>query len=311
MPSSSVCGLRGGERIPAHVRDLQRRIGRRDLVDLAADPAEALGHHVFAAALGHELHADADAEERPALAAHRLLQRLDHAGHRIEPAPAIGEGADARQHDAVGAAHRVGIARHHDRLIVAALARRALERLGGRVQIARAVIDDRDAHVRNIMANHGRDCGSGNRPMTSGRTVGTCAGRRRRRRLDRRMRRRAAGPAIEEAPLGGFAIVARPRCRGWSSGAASSAAACRLRSRPAARSATPTANFTSAGHAERPEPGLDRRGHQRDTSAAPATAGATASTAARAGTPRSRSRRARTRSGRAVRPSSFLRGGGS
>ena len=39
---------------------------------------------------------------------------------------------------------------------------------------------------------------------------------------------------------------ARPRCRRWSSGGAgSSAAACRLRSRPAARSATPTANFTA------------------------------------------------------------------
>ena len=30
------------------------------------------------------------------------LQHLDHAGHRIEAAAAIGEGADARQHDAVG-----------------------------------------------------------------------------------------------------------------------------------------------------------------------------------------------------------------
>ena len=56
-------------------------------------------------------------------------------------------------------AHLVGVARHHDRLVVAGLARRALERLGGRVQIARAVIDDRDGH--------GRAPGCGNRPMIS------------------------------------------------------------------------------------------------------------------------------------------------
>ena len=64
----------------------------------------------------------------------------------------------------------VGIARHHDRLIVPAFARGALERLGRRMQIARTVIDDRDAHGRKDhgRADHGRACGSGNRPMTSG-----------------------------------------------------------------------------------------------------------------------------------------------
>ena len=50
----------------------------------------------------HELHADADAEERPALDAHRVFQRLAHARHGFEAALAVGEGADARQHDTVG-----------------------------------------------------------------------------------------------------------------------------------------------------------------------------------------------------------------
>ena len=78
----------------------------------------------------------------------RLLERVDHAGDRIEPAPAIGEGADARQHDAVGAAQlSSGSLVTSDRLVVAALARGALERLRRRVQIARAVIDDGDAHA--------------------------------------------------------------------------------------------------------------------------------------------------------------------
>ena len=31
------------------------------------------------------------------------FERIDHAGNGVEPAPAIGEGADARQHHAVGA----------------------------------------------------------------------------------------------------------------------------------------------------------------------------------------------------------------
>ena len=147
------------ERVPAHVRNLQARIGRRDAVDLARDPAEPLDHLVFAAALGHQLHADADAEERPAARAHALVERVHHAADGVEAAPAIREGADAGQHHAVGAGDLVGIARHHDRLRRAHFARGALERLGRRMQIARSVVDDGDGH---------RDApGSGNRPMTS------------------------------------------------------------------------------------------------------------------------------------------------
>ena len=53
-------------------------------------------------ARGHQLHADANAKERAAAAAHRFLERLDHAGDAIEAAPAIGEGADAGQDDMIG-----------------------------------------------------------------------------------------------------------------------------------------------------------------------------------------------------------------
>ncbi len=96
--------------------NLQVRIGGRDLVDLAGDPAQALRDPVFEPALGHQLHADADAEERTAALAHALVERLDHAVDRIEAAPAIGKGADAGQHDAIGLRDRVGAAGHHDRL---------------------------------------------------------------------------------------------------------------------------------------------------------------------------------------------------
>ena len=79
---------------------------------------------IFAAALGHQLHADADAEKRLALAAHGFVERIDHARHRVEPAPAIGEGADARQHDAIRAPHRIGIVADDD-LFAAAASRAA------------------------------------------------------------------------------------------------------------------------------------------------------------------------------------------
>ena len=148
-----------GERVPAHVGNLQVGVARGDAVDLAGNPAQSFAHPIFAAALGHQLHADADAEERPALATHRFLERLDHALDRIESAAAIRKRADAGQHDAVGPAHRVRVSGHHDRLVASGLARRTLERFRGRMQVARAVIDDRHGH--------GRPPGWGNRPITS------------------------------------------------------------------------------------------------------------------------------------------------
>src|SRR5215510_3907891 len=86
------------ERVPAHMRDLQAQIGRCNAIDLAWDPAEPFDHFVFAPTLGHELHADADSEEWPALLANPEIERLDHADNRIEAAPAVCECANARQH---------------------------------------------------------------------------------------------------------------------------------------------------------------------------------------------------------------------
>ena len=147
------------QRVPAHVRDLQprRRLDRRDV---AADPVEAGDRLVFEPARRHQLHADADAEERPSTLAHRVFQRVDHAGDSVEAAATIGEGADAGQHDVIGAGDEVGVAGHLDDAIEPRFARRALERLVGGVQVTRAVIDDGDGH-RDPPA-------SGNRPMTGG-----------------------------------------------------------------------------------------------------------------------------------------------
>jgi len=44
---------------------------------------------------GHELHADADTEERLGALDHFALQGVDHARHAIEAGTAVGEGADA------------------------------------------------------------------------------------------------------------------------------------------------------------------------------------------------------------------------
>ena len=59
--------------------------------DLAGDPAEARRGAVLEAALGHQLHADADAEERPAGGDHRL-ERLD-----ASPAPRQGRARNRRR----------------------------------------------------------------------------------------------------------------------------------------------------------------------------------------------------------------------
>ena len=130
------------------------RFGNRS--DVAADPIEAGDDLVLEPARRHQLHADADAEERPAAAAHRVLERLHHAGHGVEAAATIGEGADAGQHDVLGARDVVRVARHFDDAVEPRFARGALERLVGGMKIARAVIDDRDAHFSRPPPGTGR-----------------------------------------------------------------------------------------------------------------------------------------------------------
>src|SRR5947207_14824191 len=101
------------------MRDFQARIARRDAIDFAPDPAKSLDDFIFATAFGKKLHADANAEKRPPFAAHRLFERLDHAGDGVEAAAAIGESAHARQYHTIGACDEVRIARHRDRLLEA------------------------------------------------------------------------------------------------------------------------------------------------------------------------------------------------
>src|SRR6266478_7633906 len=89
------------ERIPAHVRNLQILLARRNLFHIAFDPVEPLCGDVLLAAGRHQLHADANAKERPRLASHGLRHRLEHAVKLVEAPATIGECADAGQHNAV------------------------------------------------------------------------------------------------------------------------------------------------------------------------------------------------------------------
>ncbi len=92
----------------------------------------------------------------------------------------------------------IGIAGHYDRLIEARFTRRALERLGGRVQIAGAVVDDRDRH------RDAPGCGKQAddlRTEACGRQTGAGAGNALRRlRSEPRSRRTAARPLRDRRP---------------------------------------------------------------------------------------------------------------
>ena len=101
---------------------------------------------MFKPALCHELKPDADAEEGLAVLLHGLLESIDHAGDVFQAPLAIGKGADAGKHDAVGVGHILRTCRDLDGKLRALLARGPLERLGGRVEIAGAVVDDGDVH---------------------------------------------------------------------------------------------------------------------------------------------------------------------
>ena len=144
QPREQRVRAREGELVPAHVRDLERGVARRDRHDLALDPVEPPCGLELAPARRHQLHAYTDAEERLPAPLHGVFERFFHARDRQQPAAAIGEGADAGQHDAVGLGKTPRIAGDQDAVVAPGLARRALQRLRRRTQIAGAVIDHRD-----------------------------------------------------------------------------------------------------------------------------------------------------------------------
>src|SRR5262245_43740564 len=82
-------GARGGQPVPANMRDLEARIGGRKAPHLAGNPVETRSGLVLVTARRHELHADADAEKRLGIAAHGAVERLRHAGDGGNPIAAV------------------------------------------------------------------------------------------------------------------------------------------------------------------------------------------------------------------------------
>ena len=160
----------------------------------------------------HQLHADADAEERPALDAHRSSSASRMPGTASRPrlqsakAPTPGStirsAAETISGSAVSGDHRVGLA----------LACGALEGLGRRVQVTRAVVDDGDAlHVRRSPCEQAAPARDGVlRPAPSAVCVHVPAVRDGRARIgggvrrDLGMRRQ---PDLEEAALAVLAVA--------------------------------------------------------------------------------------------------------
>jgi hypothetical protein len=130
------------ERVPAHVRDLQALVARHDLLDVAADPVQAFGDDVFLAAARHQLHADANTKEGRALTRTASVIASTMPLTASSPRRQSAKGADARQHQDVGAVGLIRIAGDEDLLRNLQAARGALECLGGGMQIAGTVIDD-------------------------------------------------------------------------------------------------------------------------------------------------------------------------
>src|SRR5215813_4653464 len=152
-------GLHQVERVPAHMRNLQRRIGWLDAVDFAGDPAKARRHLIFSPALSHQLHSNANSKKRFSILSYTLFKRVDHSRDCVETSPAIGKCADAGQHHTVGTHNRIRIVRHENWLLVSIFTCSPFEGLGSRMQIAGAIVNDGNAHRWAP--------GSGNRPMTS------------------------------------------------------------------------------------------------------------------------------------------------
>ena len=158
MPSSSGCVALQVERVPAHVRDLQapdrpaRCARRRRRSSRGPRHVRFRGRARPSTACRRRCRGTA----APCCAPPRPAPRPCR-GTASRPRAAIGEGADARQHDAVGAATASASAV----TTIAgqpAVARGALEGLRGRAQVARAVVDDGDAHRGASGSGKGRGC---------------------------------------------------------------------------------------------------------------------------------------------------------
>ena len=100
-------------------------------------------HAVLVSLAREQLQADTDAEQRLAAMAHLLVERFDKS-RGAKPRGALAEGPDAWEHDALRLAQILRMRRDDD------VAADELQRVPHRMEVAGAVIDDRDrAHVKS------------------------------------------------------------------------------------------------------------------------------------------------------------------
>src|SRR6516164_7264930 len=98
------------------MRDLQAAWLRGDLLDIAGNPAKPRRIMVLSTPFSHKLHADTDAQKRPAPLPDGLGERLDHPGNGIKAAPAIRKRPDPGQHNPLGPTHHLRVAGDRDAL---------------------------------------------------------------------------------------------------------------------------------------------------------------------------------------------------
>ena len=139
MPANSGSPSTGVDLVPADVRDPLAGLGHQP-PDAAGDQPEPVVEAALLALAGEQLHAEADAEDRLALR-RGGAQRVAPAGI-VEPVHRLAERADAGHDDRSGIGDRGGIG--GDQGLGAAL----LEAAARRGQIAHAIVDDEDAHLR-------------------------------------------------------------------------------------------------------------------------------------------------------------------
>ena len=132
--------------VPAHMRHLDGRVSRCDPRHLAAQPAETRRVAVLAAQSHHHLHPDADTQKRAAPVNHRLFNRIKQPRHGIKCCPARRKSTIAGQHDPVSPGNIFGPRGDHH-LTAAGFRRHSFKRLGGRMQVAAVVIDQRRQHL--------------------------------------------------------------------------------------------------------------------------------------------------------------------
>ncbi len=147
MPSSSGCGRSASSVFQPMCGIFSAGSARRDPVDLAAiQPSPSVTSYSRPRSAMSCMPTQMPRNGRP-LRAHAFVQRLDHAGHahRARAGNRRRRRRPAARRDRRGAPHPGSLVTTIG-CVVPALARGALERLGRGMQIARAVIDDRDAH---------------------------------------------------------------------------------------------------------------------------------------------------------------------